>query len=83
MSDRPRTELKFNEFRAVVLPELMINWNELSNASSLLNFFFFLGGLHSKVHLAEACNISLAEAEEKKLRTVLKYLTFLRLHLTL
>lgn len=44
MSDRPRTELKFNElperFRAVVLPELMINWNELSNASSLLNFFF-------------------------------------------
>uniref|UniRef100_A0A8W8L2R4 Uncharacterized protein n=1 Tax=Magallana gigas TaxID=29159 RepID=A0A8W8L2R4_MAGGI len=70
MSDRASTELKFNEllekFRADVLPELMTNWNELSDedqrsASSLLNFFC---GLHSLVHFAEACNISLAEAEK-------------------
>lgn len=48
MSDRASSELQFNEllekFRADVLPELMTNWNELSDedqrsASSLLNFF--------------------------------------------
>lgn len=49
-----------------MLPELMTNWNELSDedqrsAGSLLNFFC---GLHSLVHFAEACNISVAEAEK-------------------
>lgn len=48
MSDRASSELQFNEllekFRADVLPELMTNWNELSDedqrsASSLLIFF--------------------------------------------
>lgn len=48
MSDRASSELQFNEllekFRPDVLPELMTNWNELSDedqrsASSLLNFF--------------------------------------------
>ncbi|WAR27970.1 hypothetical protein MAR_013674, partial [Mya arenaria] len=64
MSDRASTEKRFNqllqELRQTVLPDLYVNWEQLSHenqliASTLLNFFC---GLYNLVHFAEAGNKS-------------------------
>lgn len=69
VSDRAATELKFNEilqdYRMTLLPQIHENFNNLDDvgkeAVSRLNNFFC--GLHRLVHMANASQKGLCEAE--------------------
>ena len=70
MSDRAATEHKFNdllqEYRRDILPLLVENYDNLSNADRMLleAMYNFFCGLHSLVHLAECANSGILAAEK-------------------